>query len=339
MSESNNFIINDIYEILLRKQEIVKLIKHKYLTGDTYEVRLPKYTLRELIDNFESIISQCLRIIKQPDKQTPIGNKRDPTPDKTPKPTIEHTIEEKNIIEDDFDVSGYAKDLNLQFDYSTYTTLKTSDLTGFTDIMGKTSTKPQIKKGPVDSNCVDYEDFQLRNRSGSKNKQKYVFNEIDSNKASQQSFNKAKSIKESNEAEGISTTKGLRHKIMSSVAKCNTAERLDTANFSTNRKAEPKEDIDSEVVYTNIIKRINMINAKSYFAKKYGIGSFETFKSRLFNNEISLEELEDEIKKLFEKFRNRRNQSVPTKRKSASNERYTSPLKFEKLLRMNNNKK
>jgi hypothetical protein len=387
----SSYLINDIYETLLRKQEIIQLVKLKYLSNESYEIRLPKYTLRELVDNFEYVISQCLRIINSNSKSSPLQSIDKELTNyhfNSPQETIEQPLsdavkhEEKEDYpmpygEEQIDFSKYTKELNLQFDYSKYANLsepshkaskdkllddvfKSTDLLEPEQITTKasqinniktvaTKNTKKLKRLPSYSNSVDFEDFKNIQKplSDIKAQTIYVFNDSESNRLSQANLNKESNTPLNKEyattvhADSTSSNgqKGLRSRIRSSMRADTVSTDRSIVNENLIKKEKQpelktNEYIEQDISYNNILKRINMVNGRGFFAKKYGDGLFDNFKKKLLGDEIAPEQVEEDIKALFEKFKNKRNVSVPLKtNKEVKNDRYKEPMKLEKILR------
>jgi hypothetical protein len=109
MLQTTPNIKNDLFEIIANKEDKIHYIKEYYISQDSFEVRIPKYILIELLQDYEYVLQSISNIINKPeDSNINTINSNNLQFNDT------KDINENNMIIE------LAKELNLQFDYSQY---------------------------------------------------------------------------------------------------------------------------------------------------------------------------------------------------------------------------
>jgi hypothetical protein len=144
MLQTYESLKDELKDLLIDKNEKIEFIKQNYITQDTFEIKIPKYVLLELLIDYEYILQNIANIVN-----------------KEPQQILTQDLYNSNNYpnDDNHNIIEIAKDLNLQFDYTQYANIlnnkedaKKSDFYNFNDLDKESETyiEPQhisIKQG------------------------------------------------------------------------------------------------------------------------------------------------------------------------------------------------
>ena len=315
---SFNFLnfLNKTAEMISNKDINFNKLKDKISSNKSINITFPISFLRQIIDDFEFIIKTSLDAIETI-KENSFNNENHISNQITFSPftykTTEtnntlniHTLEDTPNINDT--IQNYTKDLNLQFDYSTYAGLYSLN-------------QPSFKDDETPSENI------IRNNEN--NKENSKMNEIEY---------------ESMDIDYSRVQKGLRHMIKTTMTKPINQSNLFENNLLRKNFIDSnyKKTIQSNKSIDNILKEIENISAENYFSNKYSNGLYKTFIKKLVNSEFDIDHIKEEIRNL--KNDSKRNYSIRKSNRSNSKSNfirvtksqrgiYNEPVKLEKLLR------